>query len=451
MRILFVSPSYSMYNIASEEITPPLGLIIIGTLLQKKGHDVKVFDHNKQTTEEYKQLLDTFHPELVGVSVLTGPVLKVCEELSKMAKDAGAEVAWGGIFPSTFPKMCLDSGVVDYVVKGEGEVTFTALVESNREDRVKLPNINFNPPPAVPFLNLDDLPFPNFELVEMNRYESVILQTSRGCPYRCRFCVIPGYWAKHGIAGWRAYSAEKVFAMIAYLRHMYGYKNIILSDDNLPVDRQRALRLFHLTSKLDVSYYMFSRVNYTDDELMHAYKKGKVKQIQFGIESGSDRVLKLMQKDSTVAMNEKAIMQCHKHGIFADCSLMVAYPGETIEDMKMTEEFVYKVKPHYGGVKIFHPYPATPEWDRLIEEGKYKPAQTLEGWAGAYTMEKTMNFSDIPDTDVESMRFRVEKYIMRRGYFLKGMRMLKSGQLPSLDKVKRAVEHLFRLQTKKSR
>lgn len=451
-KILFVNPSYSLYNIANEEITPPLGFIIIGTVLQKRGHDVKIFDHNKQSTEEYKGLLKAFQPDIVGISLLTGPVLKVCEELSRMAKEAGAEVAWGGIFASTFPQMCLDSGVVDYVVKGEGEITFRDLIEADgKEARLKIPNINLNPPPANPFVDLDSLPFPNFDLVDMTKYEGVILQTSRGCPYRCKFCVIPGYWVKQGIAGWRAYSAVNVFNMINYLRTVYGFKRIILSDDNLPVNRERALKLFYLTSKMDATYYMFSRVNYVDDELMAAYKKGKVRQIQFGIESGSDRVLKLMQKDSTVKMNEFAIRQCHKYGIFADCSLMVAYPGETEEDMNMTEQFVYRVKPHYGGMKIFHPYPATPDFDRLVEEGKYVPPKTLNEWANLYTMEKTVNFSKIPDDKVEAMRFRVEKYIMRRGYVLKAWQMIRHGELPSMDKVKRAIEHLFRLQTKKAK
>jgi len=437
-----------MYNLANEEITPPLGLIIIATILQKRGHDVKIFDHNKQSTEEYIQLLKSFQPDFVGMSALTGPVLQVCKDLSKLAKDAGAIVAWGGVFASTYTKLCLDSGVVDYVVKGEGEITFKELIEAKPKDRLKLPNINFNQPHKS-FVNLDDLPFPNFDLVDMKQYDGVIVQTSRGCPYRCRFCVIPGYWKKQGIANWRAYSAEKIFKIISHLVTKYGFKRIIFSDDNLPVDKERALKLFHLTSKLNATYYMFSRVNYTSDVLMKAYKKGKVRQIQFGIESGSDRVLKLMCKDSTVAMNEHAIRQCHKYGIFADSSLMVAYPGETIEDMKMTEQFVYRVKPHYGGVKIFHPYPATPEWDRLVKEGKYVPPQTLEEWGKLYTMEKTVNFSEIPDNEVEAMRYRVERFIMRRGYLMKGWQMVKSGQFPTPDKIKRAVEHLYRLYTEK--
>lgn len=448
-KVLFVNPSYSMYNIVSEEITPPLGFIIIGTILQQRGHEVKVFDHNKNTTEEYKQLLKTFKPDIVGMSVLTGPSLKVCEELSRMAKESGAEVAWGGIFPSTFPKICYESEFVDYVVKGEGEITFRQLIESTPKERHSIPNINDNPPPPEPFIDLDSLPFPNFDLVDMSKYDGIILQTSRGCPYRCRFCVIPGYWVKQKMAGWRAYSAENIAKMIEHVNKKYGFKRIIFSDDNLPVDRERALKLFHLTSKLEPTYYMFSRVNYVDDELMAAYKKGKVRQIQFGIESGSDRVLKLMQKDSTVAMNERAIRQCHKYGVFADCSLMTGYPGETLEDMKLTEEFVYRVKPHYGGVKVFHPFPATPEYDRLVSEGKYHPPTTLEEWATFSTFEANINFSDIPTDEMEAMRFRVEKYIMRRGYMLKAFQMLKSGQLPSVDKIKRASEHMLRLVFKK--
>jgi anaerobic magnesium-protoporphyrin IX monomethyl ester cyclase len=440
-RILLVQPSFSYKNIAEEELNPPLWAIYMGTYLKEKGHTIKVFDRNIQTDyKDFEKVLHEYNPDYVGFSILTGRLIYDAIQLSKTVKElTGAKVVWGGVHPSLLPEGCLKEEYVDYVIRGEGEAAFSNLISGLMD----APGVNTNE--LAPLINIDDLPDPDYSLVDLSKYEAMTISTSRGCPFRCTYCINRGFYGKEGRQSWRGLSPERTIKLFTNLATKHHQKNFVIVDDNFTSNQQRTIQICEGIKKLKLRIYLFSRVNYMNEETVKALKQAGVFQIQFGLESGSQRVLDYIKKDMALEQAKNAVELCKKHGIMVDGSFMIGIPTETEEELKMTEEWIKQLKPDYCGLKVFHPYPGTELYDQCVVEGRFTPPDTLEGWAEISTMEANLNMSDIPTKTLVATQKRVESFIMSKGYTKKLVSMIKQGHLPSIKKVKRAVQHLLRL------
>jgi anaerobic magnesium-protoporphyrin IX monomethyl ester cyclase len=440
--VFLVQPSFSYMNIAEEELNPPLWAIYLGTYLRSKGHKVVVFDRNiHESDEEFKKAILSLNPDYVGFSVMTGRVIFDAVNLSKHVRELcpNAKIVWGGVHPTLLPESCLSQSFIDHVIVSEGEYAFEQLIEGN----LSYQGIDLNP--LTSLIDINTLPDPDYDLVEMDKYEAITISTSRGCPWRCKYCINRGIFGKFGQQSWRSLTAEKTIKLFYDLEAKYHKKNFVIVDDNFTSIKKRTIEICEKIRPLGLRIYLFSRVNYIDEDTIKALKSAGVFQIQFGLESGSQRVLDYIQKDMKLEQVQTAIGLCKKYGVLTDGSFMIGLPTETEAELKETEEWIYKIKPDYTGLKVFHPYPGTELYDLCVSEGRFVPPTTLEGWAEIGTMEANLNMSDIPVDKLVTTQKKVEKFIMSRGYLNKLVSMVKHGQLPSVQKVKRAVQHLLRL------
>ena len=258
---------------------------------------------------------------------------------------------------------------IDYVVKGEGEVTVPLLldcIESNIGTPASIPGLVFyreklysNPPKRI--VNLDDVPFPAYHKVNMNDYSMFGIITGRGCVYRCKFCDVHGLWGDQ----YQRRSISNVLDEIELLVKKYGVTRLDIWDDTFIVDRTRVVEFVNgLTQReLKVNWSCFGRINLIDEELLQLMSGAGCDAIFYGIESGSQSVLDKIDKHIDLAEVNKVIDMSLKY-VKVSAHLIWGFPFETIEDLYRTI-FLYNYL--CGKIRIglgqLWPYPTAPLFD----------------------------------------------------------------------------------------
>ncbi|UCF56092.1 MAG: cobalamin-dependent protein, partial [Deltaproteobacteria bacterium] len=249
MKVLLVSPpmGFSYYSLGI--MRPPLGLAYLASVL-RDHHQVKMIDFSVQKQDWNNYPYSEF--DIVGISVDTARYL-ISLRIAKLAKIQGAIVVMGGIHVSFLDKDALESGVVDYVVRNEGEYSFLSLVRFLSKEipfeEVRgvsyLTDGELNRTPDAPFIHdLDSLPFPARELLPLKLYKekmhgrlTTTLITSRGCPFNCDFCSGSRFFGVR----WRARSVENIFEEMQLLHKEYNYRALSFVDDNFTLNPSRAI------------------------------------------------------------------------------------------------------------------------------------------------------------------------------------------------------------------
>jgi len=193
--------------------------------------------------------------------------------------------------------------------------------------------------------------------VSWSQYNKSII-TSRGCPYNCIYCSSSALWGRK----WRKRSAENIFQEILYLKENYSIKDFLrIVDDNFLVDRDRFVKLIKLleTNNCIMPMGFSTRLEQVDDEILSICQKAKVKKIFFGIESGSNRVLKHLQRNYTQKEILEKIDLCVKHGILPVASFMIGIPFEDISDVRETFYVMRNLNTCYQQIHIFTPFIGT--------------------------------------------------------------------------------------------
>ncbi|MBS3051606.1 MAG: B12-binding domain-containing radical SAM protein [Candidatus Aenigmarchaeota archaeon] len=320
---------------------------------------------DQRVESDWKEKLEKqlkLNPIVVGTTGMTGPQLKYSLELSRLVKDFNKDipVMWGGMHPTMQPHQTLGDTLIDIITIGEGELTFAELVHTlERKGNLRnVKGIGFRENGHVvinesrPNLkNLDELPDLPYHLVDMKKYyavdfrsrQSIILTTSRGCPFRCTFCIDP---AVHKNT-WRCYSAERVLEKIRFIIDTYGIRDFFFQDDNFGTDPNRVKTILRgIVNEFDDFAWgtlgiRADAICRMDEEYQQLLVKSGCKNIDVGIESGSPRMIKLMKKD------------------------------EEVEDF---------VKANRILAKLFCPYLGTEAWDLSIQGG-FKQPTSLNEWA----------------------------------------------------------------------
>jgi radical SAM superfamily enzyme YgiQ (UPF0313 family) len=435
-KILLIQPNEEGKEISDASM--PLGLIYIGTALEKKNHFVKILDRNLNYSDEHLRSILKEEYDFVGIGTFTGRMLYDAVKVSKIVKEgSNSIVVWGGFHPTIDAKQTLKNPFIDYIVTGEGEETFLKMIEMKEkgEDFSRLKGVNLNDLAEPP--NLDELPLPNYGLVDISHYPHFYVSTSRGCPYQCTFCY--NSYGERCVKPYRNMSFEKSIELIREVVLKYKRKTFTIVDDNFPSDKERLKKICPEIQKLNVRFDAFCRANYADLETLKILKKAGCWQIQIGVESGSQRILNFLKKGTSVEMNAEAIKNCHKIGILSHCAFMVGLPTESIEDLKLTINFIKTYKPDLGGIGIFHPFPKTKLWDYCLEKDLLKKIpSTLEEWADAYPSGFSgikMNVSEIPDSVLLDNYHYVNKLINKKRYLKKIILYAKNGRIPSYKRV----------------
>jgi len=354
---------------------PPLGLAYIAAVLEKAGHEVKIFDCavEKMQIDDFKLPGNDF--DLIGITCVTMNYPQVKELVNRIKGQGDFKTIIGGPHPTSIPMESFRYCNSDYLAVGEGENTMLELADTLEKGKsVKdVKGILFRegdkivgtePRPLIE--NLDELPFPARHLLDLKKYKPEIeknikqpatnMITSRGCPYRCIFCC-------RNIFGnaFRAHSAQYVLNEIKFLQDKHSIKDIIFFDDTFSVDNQRVIDICDgiIKDKMDIIWNCSARVNTVTRDLIFKMAEAGCYQIAFGVESGSQRVLNLIKKGIIKEQVERAVKWTKEADMEARCYFMLGIPGETIEEMRETVNFAKKLNPDVVHFSIATPFPAT--------------------------------------------------------------------------------------------
>jgi anaerobic magnesium-protoporphyrin IX monomethyl ester cyclase len=377
MRVLLVTPptGFSYYSLGIRR--PPLGLAYLASVL-KDHHQVKVIDFNVEKQDWNKYPYSEF--DIVGISVDTARYL-ISVRIAELAKNQGAIVVMGGLHVTFLDKDALESGVVDYVVRNEGEYSFLSLVKFlSKEIPFKevrgvshLTNGELRRTPDAPLIyDLDSLPFPARDLLPLKLYPEKMngrlmttLITSRGCPFNCDFCSGSQFFGVR----WRARSVENVFEEMELLHKEYNYGALQFVDDNFTLDPGRAIELSEkITGQgWDLIWGAWSRVDtiVNNPGMVRMMAKAGLKWTFVGFESGSQEVLNGYGKKTRVQDALKAMEILKGNDVKVTGSFILGGPDETEDMMKETIGFARSLNPTTAQFSILTPYPGTKLYERV--------------------------------------------------------------------------------------
>lgn len=388
--IVLVHINYSQDH--SEKILP-LGILSVGSALKKNNYDVKLININERQIDETVKKIIVMRPDYVGISVMTGIQTIHSAEFSKKIKTNSAiPILWGGIHPSLLSEQVIKEDYVDYVIMGEGETTILEFTEKFLADKnfggvlglayKKGDEIFINPPRPL-IENLDEWRL-DFSLLDLNqfifplgKYKRVIAyKTSRGCPFGCGFC----YNFEFNKSRWRAWSEKVVLEDISFLKKNYNIDAVKFYDDNFFVDKKRALSLLRA---IDLPSHVEIRIDFIDNELALELERLKIFDMLIGIESGSDRLLALIDKRFTVEKLLEGVGIIAKYGLRASYSFIVGLPTETKEEFEATINLMYKIykmHPRAGfTLGAYLPYPGSKLYAFSLSHG-FKTPEKTEDW-----------------------------------------------------------------------
>jgi anaerobic magnesium-protoporphyrin IX monomethyl ester cyclase len=371
---------------------PPIGLMYVASALEKAGFAVQILDNYlmKKPIEEIKQLITKINPAIVGITCGSATYRR-CIETSKAIKEAlpSCKIVVGGWHASYVPDSLLENPEIDYVVMGEGERAVTELASSiingNESAAITIPGVacrhgetNIKNPPKF-IENMDEIPYPARHLLPLELYDRTIeylnvkpadvMSISRGCVFHCGFCETRKLWGNIC----RGFSPQRVIGEIKDLQNKYGTKGIYFINDNFTLRRKEILELCRLMvkEKLNLEWVCDTRVDLVDPELMQAMSKAGCKTIWFGVESGSQKILKRIGRNTTLQQIETAFKLCRKNGIQTACSFMLGVPDETLEDMEASLKFAKKLNPDWCLFNIFIANPDSKLYQEVLESKKY--------------------------------------------------------------------------------
>ncbi len=401
----------------------PLGIGFLIANTTNPEHELRVFDGTlsgaNASSPELAEFLKSFKPDVVGVSCWS-KTYKEALRILRVAKALNPDVVtvMGGIHPTSYPGKSIDNPQVDYLLVGEAESTFPLFLDrlAAKETVSDIPGLVFQDGdgiiqnPVQRLKDLDQIRLPDYEAINLKgylrkgyRYYSksklnAPVWLSRGCPYRCKFCTAPIINGKLI----RRHSTKFAVEWIKLLYHKYGIRHINIIDDNFTFDRGYTEDFCHTLIKenlkgLTVATANGIRAKRTGFETLKLMKKAGWYEVTVAPESGSRRVLKLMQKDQDPDMWPGKVAEIRKAGLAVHAAIMVGYPGETIEDIKETEKLIHKCDFDTFGIQYFQPLPGTPIYDDLVKQGEIEdvllPNTTTEKRTYVTPALKNFNFA----------------------------------------------------------
>ncbi|MGB9886408.1 MAG: B12-binding domain-containing radical SAM protein [Moorellales bacterium] len=365
-------------------VLPPLGLAYLAEMVRRRGHEVHLLDLNVE--REGLTDLDWSQWDLVGIS---GDTSRHPEALAiaRQAKEAGRTVVMGGYHATFMDEDTLKSGVVDYVVRGEGENVFPDLVDclAAGENPARVRGLSFlvdgnvfRTPDAEPVRDLDSLPLPARDLLPMHKYRRSHLSgrlltsmiTSRGCPHNCFFCSSSSFAGRR----WRARQAKSIVDEIEHLVERYNFKAIAFLDDNFTLSPRRVLEVCQEITRrgLDVFWWCFARVDtiVRNERMVEEMARAGAKMVFLGLESASEAVLQAYKKGFTTDVAAQAVRLLKKHGIRVWGSFILGGLNETREAIRQTVEYARWLNPDIAEFSILTPFPGTELFRRARAENR---------------------------------------------------------------------------------
>jgi len=349
----------------------------------QRAYEAAVGDKNHAVWKKLADIVIETKPTAVGISYLT-PLKYVVERIAGLIKeiDGDIKIIAGSSHPTFCPDDVMQNANIDFAIRGEGEIPLLSLVREFEKDSPRWENVPgiyyrdgggqvMNTPGVGLIENLDELPFLARDLVlncDYNHYRLHSMATTRGCPYTCSFCADKRLWGGRV----RRRSVANVIKEMKLLGDTYKIDFVDFADGTFTYDR-RYLREFcraMIDQGLDIKWRCTARYDNLDEELLQLMKQANCCGLYFGLESGSNRVLKSIDKRITVDQILRVSKMVYDNGIPTASSVLMGLPGETKEDMEETLKIMKRVKADLFDVNSFTPLPGTSLYDAMSEEAK---------------------------------------------------------------------------------
>ncbi len=458
MKVLLIRPPQNRFRPTFLGSQAALNLAYLSSALKEEGIECDILDFESVVFSEERlaRQIEQWQPDLIGLTAFTCTVANAAH-IGKFLKERFPKIVTvlGGVHVSTLPReSVLDFPFIDYIYVGEGEAhfpEFCKMVEEGEADKSKemnIPglcyiktdgNVVINSPQLV--VDISDLAFPDrsYEFAagtgvkglktqsELN-YSQVL--TSRGCPFKCTFCAVEVIHSGKtdpalNLRGEVVYQGNKnlsvrqrtpdnVIDELKMLREEHGVEHIDIIDSTFTVNRKRAIPIVEAIGKLGMTFNCNSIINTVSYELLHCMVENGCQKISYGIETGSPKILKLINKKIDADGIRKRIEATRRANIpVMECSYIIGvHPDETEEDMRATERFMDELDADVSVLSVGIPFPGTAMYKQFKEANLYNMDNNwdLFSFYGARPLVKTKTVSN------ERLLF-LQKQIMRNYYF----------------------------------
>jgi radical SAM superfamily enzyme YgiQ (UPF0313 family) len=367
-KLVFVEPKSTHLHVYSRVTIPRLGSVLLGTMMRAKGYDVRVYIEDIHDVD----MGEVLSADLVGISAITSTAPQAYR-LADKVREAGAIAVLGGTHTSFLPEEGLEHA--DYVVRGEGEGAFQELVTAieTGEGFERIQNLSYlvdgrvvNNPERPKIPNLDVNPIPDYHLITGWKPGGVIsVATSRGCPFSCTFCSVPGMYG-------HAFRTHSIGRVLEELTVHKGNLYTFFADDIFTANKKRVKELLRgmIDRDLTPPWGAQVRTETVDDvELLQLMRDSNCFNVYVGFESINPRTLKLFQKKQDLAKIERSIERFHAHKIRIHGMFVVGSDEDDMETLDATAKFARRHDIDSIQFMILTPIPGSPDWETLYERG----------------------------------------------------------------------------------
>ena len=375
MKILLIYPYCLEERLSEEDVgVPPIGLYYVGSVLKENHYDCEILNWYSinRTPGLIKEILIEKGPDVIGLSVFHANRWGAIE-IARIAKqtDPSVTIVFGGI-GATFlwDHFLTHFREIDFCVLGEGEYPFLNLIKLiEKGDRTSIQEIGgiafrrnskiVRTEGATAIENLDELPVP----AKYFRYQHVT--STRGCPGNCTFCGSPRFWG-HKV---RFHSPEYFVGQLEIL-HKKGITFFYFSDDTFMLKKDRVVEICKtiIEKNLKISWAAISHVNFVDEEVLYWMRKAGCTQISYGVESGSERIRKLLNKNIRTDRIKNAFALTTKYGILARAYFIYGCPEESWDTIQETIDLIHDIKPLSIIFYILDIFPGTALYADFLEQ-----------------------------------------------------------------------------------
>lgn len=381
MNILLTTSAAPLKNpFSTNEKRPPLGVGSLISILRNKGNKVFFIDNYLKPSRFIENgFLQKNAIQFVGIyanTICFKDTLRMINAIEKLRKEGlwKGKIIVGG--PHTTVALQTIPDFVDFIVQGEGEGAILNIIERKTKKRIirEKRMTDLDSLPFAPWDIFSGLPY-DYSCPWMDTKPVFTMNTSRGCPFGCAFCSVGSIWGKQ----YTFFSADRIIEEIEYLIEHHGAKGIYFREDNFTVNIARTKEFCQklIKKKIKIFWACETRVDNLSEELIRLMSKAGCQAFYLGVESGSQKILDLLNKKIKLSQVENVINLSKKYGIKTYCSLITGVPGETYGDYLMTKKLMDKLKPYAYAFNVFVGIPSGALYQDILINKSYEFKDSL--------------------------------------------------------------------------